>query len=240
MSRRRRYPSLPCIPRWSAPGSHPRPTPPRRKNRPVAAATHSAALHSPPPSGSPRRRARISGKSRPPWSGPVSAAPPAHPGMLRRCAATRCLPDTSLPSTRCRRCSTRDPTRDTADAASAHPPARRWPRSDPSAAPPDASPQDRPPPSPASACPSHSACYSPTTSAPTVPSNAALQADARFAAAIPHVLARIIVHPKCLLFRQDSANSFSHGTGTFRVLPLLFHYRYFLNRAYSGTRSLSD
>ena len=54
--------------------------------------------------------------------------------------------------------------------------------------------------------------------------------------AIPHVLARIIVHPKCLLFRQDSANSFSHGTGTFRVLPLLFHYRYFLNRAYSGTR----
>ena len=182
MSRRRRYPSLPCIPRWSAPGSHPRPTPPRRKNRPVAAATHSAALHSPPPSGSPRRRARIAGKSRPPWSGPVSAAPPAHPGMLRRCAATRCLPDTSLPSTRCRRCSTRDPTRDTADAASAHPPARRWPRSDPSAAPPDASPRCRPPPSPASACPSHSACYSPTTSAPTVPSNAALQADARFAA----------------------------------------------------------
>ena len=145
------------------------------------------------------RRARIAGTPA------VRVRYPLRPQRIQegRCAATRCLPDTSLPSTRCRRCSTRRLVIRQMPLQHIHP------RVDGLDQTRHASPRCRPPPSPASACPSHSACYSPTTSAPTFPmplSKPTLDSPL----AIPHVLARIIVHPKCLLFRQDSANSFSH------------------------------
>ena len=106
---------------------------------------------------------------------------PTRPDTLRHCAAVRYLPYTCPHSTRCRRCSTRDPIPGRADAASAHARPCRWLRSVRSAAPPDASFRCRPPTDPSSGLPSRTGCCAPTASASPDLSNSDPQADARFA-----------------------------------------------------------